>query len=137
MIVKQIQDSEGDWYWIPIDKVPTFEIAQKAMDGKKYMDAPETFDSFERLYSQYATGGDVTLIPEAFITSNVEFETTPLFTVTMEEDWVESFTITPQLRFVKREVKIDKETAYNARILQQRWQGNKGTEKWEDVPLVD
>jgi hypothetical protein len=60
-----------------------------------------------------------------------------VFTIRLEEAWPENFVVTPLLRFVKREVKIDKETAYEARILQQMHQGDKGTQKWEDVPLIE
>lgn len=39
-------------------------------------------------------------------------------------EWSESFHLTPGLRF-------------KAGLLQQLWQGSRGTHKWQDVPSVD
>jgi hypothetical protein len=51
------QDSEGDWYWIPENKLIRFQMYIQAMDGAEYSDCPEWFDEFENEFSKYRTNG--------------------------------------------------------------------------------
>ena len=48
----------------------------------------------------------------------------------------ESFTITPELRYQSRFIFHDNHAITNKDILQQKWKGSYGSEKWEDVPTV-
>lgn len=49
----------------------------------------------------------------------------------------EMFVQTMHLRTVKREYKIDEKTSALELQLQQKWQGNLGSEEWIDIPSVD
>ena len=57
---------------------------------------------------------------------------------------MEDFIITPELRFLEREITIlsndGSEILYTGRyekVLQQKWVGKKwGEEKWKDVPII-
>jgi len=50
----------------------------------------------------------------------------------------ETFHLTNQLRFVRREVRSERDATMmtHVNILQQMWRGSSGTQKWEDVPMV-
>ena len=58
------------------------------------------------------------------------------------ESWnfLESFEITPQLRWVEKWIPIDEKQTdiytQEYKVLQQLHRGNRGTEKWEDVPSI-
>lgn len=64
--VRKIKDSEGDWYWIPEDKIDRFIKKNSLLEGKEYMDCPDEFDKFMKDYSDYKTGGDEDIRPIAF-----------------------------------------------------------------------
>lgn len=41
-----------------------------------------------------------------------------------------------RLRWVEKEVEVTAGIARIERVLQQLWQGNTGTQKWEDIELI-
>ena len=45
--------------------------------------------------------------------------------------------LTPQLRWKRKEVDMTDGTAMNINELQQMWQGSNGEQKWEPVPFVE
>ncbi len=53
---------------------------------------------------------------------------------------VENFEVTPQLRWVEKWRPIDEKESniymQEYKVLQQLHRGNRGTEKWEDVPSI-
>ena len=128
---KVLQDNNGNWYWITLDKVNMFNTWQERMEGKEYMDEPDTFDNFEKFYGAYATGGDRDVIPDAFMD------------VADVSGGVQGITFSPtmRLRFVERDVpevntlgKV-RLPARKVRILQQCFSGSDGTYVWEDIKL--
>ena len=64
--VTQIQDDEGDWYWIPNDKLDQFLLDIKETYGFDYMDKPLAFEKITERYGQYKTGGDRNNRPSIF-----------------------------------------------------------------------
>lgn len=63
--VEQLQH-EGDWFWIPSDKVEVFSEMSKLIEGITYMDKPDVFDDFENKFGHYRTGGDKGNMPSYF-----------------------------------------------------------------------
>ena len=51
--------------------------------------------------------------------------------------YFERFTITPKLRYKKREIDLDNGSTKTEYRLQQMWQGSGGTEDWQWVEYVD
>lgn len=49
----------------------------------------------------------------------------------------EDFTVTPKLRYKKKEIDLGDGTAKTEYRLQQMWQGSGGTEDWQWVQCVD
>jgi len=50
----------------------------------------------------------------------------------------ENFWVTPYLRFVKRQIhKEQPGFEMHGIILQQMWQGSNGTQKWEDIEIIE
>ena len=49
----------------------------------------------------------------------------------------EYFTVTPRLRYKKKEIDLGDGTAKTEYRLQQMWQGSGGTEDWQWVEYVD
>ena len=64
--VTKLQDNDGDWYWIPNEKVREFCSDKQGIEGKEYMDAPEDFDDFTAKWDVYSTGGDPNNMPDYF-----------------------------------------------------------------------
>lgn len=64
--VKKLQDSDGHWYWIPLEEVDKFEQDSRDLDGMDYMDCPDKFDDFSDNYEKYRTGGDPDNVPDYF-----------------------------------------------------------------------
>lgn len=61
-----LQDSDGDWYWIPNEEVNAFNSTVEKLSGLQYLDNPEVFDTFSVTWGEYATGGCPTNVPPAF-----------------------------------------------------------------------
>lgn len=64
--ITKLKDNDGDWYWIPNEKVKFFNNDIEAMSILTYMDNPERFDDFNEDYGHFATGGDPDLMPDFF-----------------------------------------------------------------------
>jgi len=65
--IKKLQDSDGDWYWIPKNKVSEFDKAVNELSNiEDYMDNPDVFDKFEEDFGHYRTGGDKDNMPRHF-----------------------------------------------------------------------
>lgn len=62
----KIQDDEGDWYWIPNSLLDDFKRDLNKIAGKDYMDACDDFDYFIWAYQDYATCGDINVVPFYF-----------------------------------------------------------------------
>lgn len=48
-----------------------------------------------------------------------------------------TYWVTPHLRYAKKQIMIDEQTCKYELRLQQMWQGQDGTQKWEWVEIVD
>ncbi len=48
-----------------------------------------------------------------------------------------AYWVTPHLRYAKKQIMIDEQTCKYELRLQQMWQGQDGTQKWEWVELVE
>jgi len=145
---KQLQDNEGEWYWIPLGKVDIFETYCQRLEGKEYSDEPETFDAFMRFYEDFRTGGDKDVIPDAYLPKTEPAMTTSTtasesFSIKKlsEEPWL-TFSPTMNLRFVERELPADIASlgkvmtpARTVRVLQQQFSNFHGEFVWEDIRL--
>lgn len=70
LLIQRIQDNDGDWYWIPAHMKDDFLSDCEAIEGKDYMEDPDSFDKFNDSYSPYATGGCQNNVPEMFQNDN-------------------------------------------------------------------
>lgn len=61
-----VKDNEGDWYWIPENKINQFEKDDEELCGLEYMDNPGLFDLFMDNYSHFKTGGDSNIEPDFY-----------------------------------------------------------------------
>jgi hypothetical protein len=48
-----------------------------------------------------------------------------------------AYWVTPHLRYAKKQIMIDEQTCKYELRLQQMWQGQDGTQKWEWVEVVE
>ena len=48
-----------------------------------------------------------------------------------------AYWVTPHLRYAKKQIRIDEQTAKYELRLQQMWQGSDGSQKWEWVEVVE
>lgn len=48
-----------------------------------------------------------------------------------------AYWVTPHLRYAKKHIQIDEQTAKWELRLQQMWQGSDGSQKWEWVEIVE
>jgi hypothetical protein len=64
--IEKLQDTDGHWYWIPLDMVNDFEDTVNFLSGKYYIDFPDEFDEFEKKYEKYRTYGSPDLRPQIF-----------------------------------------------------------------------
>ena len=53
-----------------------------------------------------------------------------------EKEPYQSWSATNEIRFCEKSVPINGQFAQRMKVLQQKFQGNLGGEKWEDVPTV-
>ena len=135
LTVRQVQDSENNWFWIPLEELEDFRQQDEEITGKDYLDAPDDYDYFENSFSKYATGGDIGIKPEYFVGKDVFFD---VERVTLSDD-LETFEVwnaASELRFVERDIPDANGMMRSGRILQQKWIDLKGKVEWTDVPLV-
>ena len=64
LLLKPIQDNDGDWYWIPTQELEDFTQSVERMSVLEYMEDTILFDQFEEKFSKYRTGGDMNNMPE-------------------------------------------------------------------------
>lgn len=64
--ITKLQDSDGDWYWIPNSLKEVFEFIIGKLSGLEYMENPDLFDFFEDAFGHYRTGGDMDNKPRYF-----------------------------------------------------------------------
>lgn len=71
--VKRLQDFESDWYWIPEEKIETFNEMNDELSGMVYTDNPDFFEKFNDDFGGFSTGGSPDSVPHNFENKNVEF----------------------------------------------------------------
>lgn len=54
---KKLQDTDCDWYWVPLEMVDDFKRKNKELEGKEYLDDPYAFDLFHDNFGKFRTGG--------------------------------------------------------------------------------
>jgi hypothetical protein len=64
--IKKLKDSDGHWYWIPLELLEKFKSDLEKIEGIDYMDDPDAFDLFSETFEAYRTHGDKNLTPEIF-----------------------------------------------------------------------
>lgn len=62
----RLQDHDGHWYWIPDSEVVAFNTHLENLEGKDYMDDPDSYDLFSDKYEKYRTLGDPDNMPDYF-----------------------------------------------------------------------
>ena len=65
--ITKLQDGDGHWYWIPNELISSFHVHLNEIIGKEYVDFPDEYDFFAKIFNDYLTGGDRDIMPDYFI----------------------------------------------------------------------